>query len=158
MNQEIKQGHKGTLAEALPHLIRDRGWEKQLDLYSLFVHWEKIIDRTTTAHARPVKIVRDIIWVEVDNSSWMHQLQFEKVNILEKLNANLEYTKLKDLKFVVAEPRKDARRPPREKTVFSPVDPQDLEAFERQAGLIEDEASRQALIRLWYLFSACRRE
>ena len=79
-----------SLAAALPGLVRDKGWEKQLDLYSLFLDWEKIVDKTTAQHARPLKIVRNVFWVEVDNSSWIHQLQFQKVQILESLNAALE--------------------------------------------------------------------
>ncbi|MDR3542739.1 MAG: DUF721 domain-containing protein [Desulfocapsaceae bacterium] len=145
-----------ALAAALPDLIRDKGWEKQLDLYSLFVEWERIVGAETACHARPSKIVRNVIWVEVDNSSWMHQLQFEKVRILEGLNAALELSRLQDVKFTLAG-KVEETEPEKAKVTFVPVDAAELAAFEYQVSLIEDKESREALIRLWYLSKACRR-
>jgi hypothetical protein len=146
-----------SLAASLPGLIRDRGWEKQLDLYSLFVEWGRIVDKTTAEHARPLKIVRDVFWVEVDNSSWVHQLQFQKMQLLESLNAALKMSRLKDLKFTLAGASEAPPEKRIKKVTFMPVDPAELAAFEHQVSLIEDTASRDALIRLWYLSKACRR-
>jgi len=156
MKKYSKQKGQESLAAALPDLVRDKGWEKQLDLYSLFLEWDKIVDRTTAQHARPLKIVRNIFWVEVDNSSWMHQLQFQKVQILESLNTALVSSCLKDIKFVLAEKTEDHRQERKIKVTFAPVDPVELKAFEDQVGLIGDEKIREALVRLWYLSQACR--
>lgn len=150
-------GKKQSLATALSGLVRDKGWQKQLDMYSLFSEWEKIVDRTTADHARPLKVQRGVFWIEVDNSSWLHQLQFEKINILEKLNAALELSRITDIKFSVAAKPMDQTRRQKTKVSFSPVNPDELKAFENQAGVIDDEQSRQALIRLWYLSKTCRR-
>ncbi len=147
-----------SLATTLPGIIQDKGWEKQVDLYSLFSKWDQIVDKVTAEHARPLKIVRGVFWVEVDTSSWIHQLQFEKLHILEKLNAELEFSKLQDVKFTIAAKTKAPDNQTSKKVSFSPVDPMELSAFENQAGFIEDEESRKALIRIWYLFKACRTE
>jgi predicted nucleic acid-binding Zn ribbon protein len=158
MKRYKKDKNKESLASALPALIRDKGWEKQIDLYSIFTDWGKIVDATTAAHTRPLKIVREILWVAVDNSSWVHQLRFEKLSILEQVNAVLKLSRIKDIKFTVAEKPQDTDQKAKKKVAFSPVDPLELASFEDQAGLIEDEASRKALVRLWYLYKACRRE
>ena len=158
MKKYITPKGQDSLAASLPGLIHDKGWEKQLDLYSLFLDWDKIVDRTTAQHARPLKIVRNIFWVEVDNSSWIHQLQFQKMQILEDLNAVLEGSGLKDIKFVLAEKKENHRQEQKNKVTFVPVDPAELRAFENQVSLIGDEKSREALVRLWYLSKACRRE
>jgi hypothetical protein len=148
---------KETLAAVFPGLVRDKGWEKQLDLYSLFLVWDKIVDKDTAQHARPLKIVRNIFWVEVNNSSWIHQLQFQKIQILESLNASLATSRLKGVKFVLAEQSGNRHRTKDKPVTFAPVDPGELKDFEHQAGLIGDEKSRDALVRLWYLSKACRR-
>ena len=145
-----------TLAAALPGLIRDKGWEKQLDLYSLFGEWEKIVGKETALHAWPLKIVRGVFWVEVDNSSWMHQLQYEKLRMLEGLNAALQLSRLKDIKFTL-EGESQKPQPKKEAVTFVPVDAAELAAFEYQVSLIDDKESREALVRLWYLSRACRR-
>jgi hypothetical protein len=157
MNKNSKEKGQESLAAALPGLIRDKGWKKQLDLYSVFLKWDKIVDRTTAQHARPLKIVRNIFWVEVDNSSWMHQLQFQKVQILESLNTALASSCLKDIKFILAEKAEDHRQEREIKVTFAPVDPIELKAFENQAALIGDEKIRDSLVRLWYMSKACLR-
>jgi hypothetical protein len=149
---------KDSLAVVLPGLVHDKGWEKKLDLYSLFLHWEKIVDDMTAQHARPLKIVRDVFWVEVDNSSWIHQLQFQKIHLLESLNAHLSLSYLKDIKFTLAQNLESPLIEKKTKIQFVPVDPDELKAFEHLVSLISDQKSREALIRLWYLSKACRRE
>jgi hypothetical protein len=151
---------KDSLAVVLPGLVRDKGWEKKLNLYSLFLHWEKIVDDITAQHARPLKIVRDVFWVEVDNSSWIHQLQFQKIHLLESLNAHLSLSYLKDIKFTLAQNLESSliEKEKKPKIRFVPVDPDELKDFEHLVSLISDQKSREALIRLWYLSKACRRE
>ena len=157
MKKYGKEKKQESLAAALPGIIRDKGWAKQIDLYSLFVEWENIVDKTTAQHARPLKIVRNVFWVEVDNSSWIHQLQFQKVQILESLNAALELSHLKDVKFTLVQKLEEPQEKQNKKVQFVPVDPAELRAFEHQVSLIEDKESREALIRLLYLSRACRR-
>jgi hypothetical protein len=157
MKKYGKEKKQEFLAAALPGIIRDKGWEKQLDLYALFVEWENIVDKTTAQHARPLKIVRDVFWVEVDNSSWIHQLQFQKMQILEGLNAALELSRLKDVKFTLVQKPEEPQEKQKKKVQFVPVDPAELKVFEHQVSLIKDKESREALIRLWYLSKACRR-
>jgi predicted nucleic acid-binding Zn ribbon protein len=157
MKKYITQKGKDSLAASLPGLIRDKGWEKQFDLYFLFLEWDKIVDRATAQHARPLKIVRNVFWVEVDNSSWLQQLQFQKVQILEDLNAALEGSLLKGIKFVLAEKSEGHPQEQQKKITFTSVDPVELKAFENQVSIIGDEKSREALVRFWYLSKACRR-
>jgi predicted nucleic acid-binding Zn ribbon protein len=118
MKRYKKNEKKESLASALPGLIRDKGWEKQLDLYSLFTEWEKIVDKTTAEHTRPLKIVRGVFWVEVDNSSWIHQLRFEKLYILEKLNAVLKLSRISDIKFTLADQTHNSAKKSKKRVVF----------------------------------------
>jgi hypothetical protein len=157
MKKNKAEKRQDMLAAALPGLIRDKGWEKQLDLYSLFVEWERIVGEAIAQHARPLKIVREVFWVEVENSAWMQQLQFEKVRILEGLNAALKLSRLTDVKFTLRRGSQEAEQG-KKKVTFVPVDSAELAAFEYQVSLIDDKASRDALIRLWYLSRACKRE
>jgi hypothetical protein len=158
MIKKHEKEKKDSLAVVLPGLVRDKGWEKKLDLYSLFLHWDKIVDKTTAQHARPLKIVRNTFWVEVDNSSWIHQLQFQKVHILESLNAKLSSSHLEDIKFTLEKNGQCLQQEKIQKAHFVPVDPVELKAFEHQVSPIGDQKSREALIRLWYLCKACKRE
>ena len=76
--------------------------------------------------------------------------------MLEGLNAALQLSRLKDIKFTL-EGESQKPQPKKEAVTFVPVDAAELAAFEYQVSLIDDKESREALVRLWYLSRACRR-
>ncbi len=145
------------LAEMLPHLVRDRGWEEQLDLHSVFQDWPRLVDRETGGHSRPLKISRGVLWIEVDNSAWLQQLRFQKQHLLDTVNASLRKSTLKDIKLTLPKGR-SAKEPEQEPVLrFIPPPAETVAAFERQIAFIADEQCRDALLRFWYLAHACRR-
>lgn len=149
------------LSGAFSGIIRDKGWEKKFDQHRVFPAWRDLVDHETGTFARPLKIVKDVLWIEVDNSAWMQQLQYQKHFLLESLNNFLEESTLKDIRFVVQEkPLEAARKPPPAKNAvrFVPPPEEQVEAFKAQAGCIEDESVRESLMRLWYLAQACRKD
>ena len=75
INAEKGQETAGSGADMLPQLIARRGWETQLDLHSVFPNWREIVDPETAGHCRPLKIRRGVLWLEVENSAWLQQLQ-----------------------------------------------------------------------------------
>jgi hypothetical protein len=77
--------------------------------------------------------------------------------LLESINGFLKDAKIRDIRFVL--PRIEKRPEKEEQRVrFSAPPPEDVKKFEEQAAFIEDEATREALIRLWYLSKACVRD
>ncbi len=142
----------------LPHFSRTQGWEEQLDLHTVFVNWEELVDEDTAVHCQPLKIVKKVLWVEVENSAWLQQLQFQTVQLLAILNDSLQRSKLIGLRFCIAEQRQNSKN---EKDVvlrYVPPPAEELEAFEKQAATIVDKDAREALVRFWYLSKACRKE
>ena len=128
-----------------------------MDMHSFFPVWEKVVSENAAACSRPLKIVKDVLWLEVENSTWMQQLLFEKMQILDDINATLKLSRIRDIKFVLPQ---DGNPPKGEETgeiSFVPPDPEAVRRFEEQVSVIEDDASREALMRLWYLSKACRR-
>jgi len=146
------------LENLIPQLSQQRGWEEQLDLHSVFVHWHELLDSEITNHCQPLKIVKKVLWIEVENSAWLQQLQFQTVLLLEILNKSLRITKLKGLRFCVVEDERQAEKKPEQ--VLSYVQPpaRDIARFEEQAAGIPDQDVRDALVRFWYLSQACRKE
>lgn len=147
-----------TVSGVLPDVVRHKGWDVKLDMHSFFPVWDKVVGEEVAGCSRPLKIVRNVLWLEVENSTWMQQLQFEKSRMLDDINATLKISRIKDIKFLL--PRRCEEPPVRKQPeiVFVPPDPEELRKFEEQVGVIEDEAIREALIRLWYLSKACKRK
>jgi len=153
-----KDRKQPAVAQILPQLIRESGWETQLDLHSVFASWRRIVDSETAGHCRPLKIRRGVLWLEVENSAWLQQLRFQKHHLLETINATLKKSSLQDIKLKLPEGKNPAEAVKTRSIRFIPPPPDEVAAFERQISFIEDEECREALLRFWYLAHACRRE
>ena len=153
-----RKNSNANLASALPGLVRDKGWEQKIDQHRVFLDWEKLVDETTAAHCRPLKVLKDVLWLEVENSAWMQQLQFQKVTLLQVLNDYLKFSRFSDIRFAVQE--KQRQEPPARRAALRFVAPaaEQVEEFEKMISCIEDEPIRSALMRLWYISQACRKD
>ena len=142
----------------LADLIRHKGWREKLEMHSIFPKWERVVAEHVAECARPLKIVKEVLWIEVENSTWMQQLQYEKFQILDEINRTLKYSRIRDIRFTLPTEKgaEDEYKLPH--VFFESVDPSEVKRFEEQVSVIEDEPTREAMIRLWYLSRACRRE
>ncbi len=155
MRDDTQKGPQ-LLAGLLAGITNSQGWRQQLDTHSLFLHWESIVDPTINTHARPLKIVGNVLWLEITNSAWMQQLQFQKIQLLETVNKTLRLSHLTDIRFILASdrPSENQARP----TVrFTQPSPAAQDSFQQQLAGIEDEKIRDSLMSLWYLSHSCQR-
>ena len=141
----------------LPGLIREKGWEVQLDLHSLFLDWPEIMGELAD-HAFPEKIVKNVIYIQVENSAWSQQLQYRKMELLDTFNAHLKLSRLSDIKFKLASGNQGEKKEEKGGVRFVPPPAEEQEAFEGQIAIIDDEEIRESLMRIWYLAHACQRD
>lgn len=150
---------KNSIAELLPGLVHDKGWEKQLDLHAIFLEWGDRASEVVANHAQPLKIEKGVLWLEVENSAWMQQFQYEKIDLLERLNSSLRVARLKDIKMVL--PKGGGKEPVARKDIgisFIRPDKEKIAEFQKQVECIADEKCREALMQFWYLAQACKRK
>jgi hypothetical protein len=157
MSKRDKSYYK-KISGVLSGVVNHQGWDRKLDMHSVFLKWEELVGDTLAECTRPHKIVNNVLWIEVETSSWMQQLQFEKIPLLEKLNDSLYLSTFNDIKFILPEKKEKKVERDEPKIRFVAPDDEELKAFEDQVSLIEDVESREALVRLWYLSKACRKE
>ena len=157
-----EKSNQNKISRMLPGLLHDRGWEKQLDLHSIFLSWEELVGDELKEYVQPLQIERGVLWVEVVNSSWLQQLQYEKIELLEKLNRFLRLSRLKDIKMVLAkgtgEKTQRSGRESASMVEFVRPSEEQVAAFQRQVECIADEKCREALMQFWYLAQACKRK
>ena len=156
-----KKSGSVNVADLLPSLVRYKGWEKQLDLHSIFPEWKNLVNEDFAEHALPLKIERDVLWLEVENSSWLQQLQYSKFELLADLNDFLRLGCLKDIKMVLPSRKDKMSFNPDEKgqaVRFQRPSPEKIASFQNQVNCIGDEKCRDALMQFWYLANACKKE
>ena len=76
--------------------------DKMLE-YRLWDQWEKIIGPAIAQHARPERWQRGTLIIRVEHPTWMQELSFLKVQMIEKLRAAFPTTPLKSIRFEVGE-------------------------------------------------------
>ncbi len=155
-----RQEDRRSVDAVVTDIIRANGWEAQLEMYSLFSRWVELVSREAADHARPVRIDRGCLWLEVENSAWMTQLQYEKYAILDALNAVLRLGRIREIRMAL--PKKEQEfipmQRPAPRVVYAPPPPEEVERFRQKlAGVIEDDACRESLEYFWYLSQACQR-
>jgi hypothetical protein len=157
-----EKSNHNSISRLLPSLVRDKGWEKQLDLHSIFPRWKEIVGEEMNEHAQPLKIERGVLWLEVANSSWMQQYQYEKLELLDTLNRFLRLSRLNDIKMVLPKGKagKTGKTDRKSTSLVKFVRPSEekIAAFQRQVECIADEKCREALMQFWYLAEACKRK
>ncbi len=152
----LKKKEEKVIAGVLPTLMRERGWEKQLDLHSIFPRWQELVGKEVSDHAQPLKIVRGTLWLEVENSSWLQHLQYQKIELLDVLNQSLRLTRLSDIKMALPTGKKKSAEEPDYSVSFVRPDEKKIAAFEQQLSCVADEKCREALMQFWYLSQACK--
>ncbi len=156
------KSNKDSISLLLPSLLRDKGWEKQLDLHSIFPSWKELVRKELSENAQPLKIERGVLWLEVTNSSWLQQFQYEKMELLETLNRFLRLSSLKDIKMILPKGKAGKNKEPDQETdstiEFVRPSEEKIASFQRQVGCIADEKCREALMQFWYLAQACKRK
>ncbi len=156
------KSNKESISQVLPNLLHEKGWEKQLDLHSIFPAWEELVGEEMSENARPLKIERGVLWLEVTNSSWLQQFQYEKMELLETLNRFLRLSSLKDIKMILPKGKtgnnEAFEKKPDSTIEFIRPSEASIASFQQQVGCIADEKCREALMQFWYLAQACKRK
>ncbi len=92
---KMKQAARaGDLVE---QLLKGFGLDERLQQYRALIIWEEVVGPQIAARTRPVRIREGILEVNVDQPTWMQQLQLMKPKILTRLNAELGDAAIKDL-------------------------------------------------------------
>jgi len=96
--QKAKFEHIGSiLAEVLKTYRR----ESDADLVQVWQVWDRIVGDVIAQNAKPAAFKGKLLLVHVSSSTWIHQLQFLKQEMIAKLNNALGKTVIDDLKFKI---------------------------------------------------------
>ena len=87
------------LGEALVPVLGELGISRELKKWQLVRDFQKLVGEPIGTHARAYRVADDVIYVQVDNSTWLSQLYLVKEQIVKKLNAGAGEELIRDLRF-----------------------------------------------------------
>ena len=96
--QKAKFEHIGSI---LVDVLKTYRRESDGELIRVWQVWDGIVGDVISQNARPAAFKGKILLVHVTNSTWIHQLQFLKKEMIAKLNDTLGNALIDDLKFKI---------------------------------------------------------
>jgi predicted nucleic acid-binding Zn ribbon protein len=75
--------------------------QKKLQQYSLFAIWDEVVGERVAKHAQPARMMDTTLVVRVDHSSWMHELQLMKPDLLRRIHAHVAPKLIKDIRLEI---------------------------------------------------------
>ena len=90
--------HVGWVAKKIMAGLRHR---KNDEMGLVLDIWRNAVGEAIAANTLPARIQGDTLWVNVDNSVWIHELQFLKEDILSSVNAMMEGKSFSDIRFKI---------------------------------------------------------
>jgi hypothetical protein len=96
--QKAKFEHIGSI---IADVLKTYRRESDAELVKVWQVWDEIVGDVIAANARPAAFKGKILLVHVSSSTWIHELQFLKKEMIAKLNDTLGKASIHDLKFKI---------------------------------------------------------
>ena len=96
--QRAKFEHIGNI---LTDVLKTYRRETNADLVQVWQLWDTVVGDVIAQNARPAAFKGKILLVHVSSSTWIHQLQFLKEEMMVKLNTALGKSAINDIKFKI---------------------------------------------------------
>ena len=90
--------HIGNIIDGV---LKDFRSTPDFELTDIWRLWDQVVGETIAPNARPAAFKGDLLIVHVSSSTWIHQLQFLKNDLIVKLNAALGKPLIQEIKFKI---------------------------------------------------------
>lgn len=97
MTSQDRGGAARDVNSLIETILRNKGLHDTLQRYRAWLFWDEVVGPQIASHARPLRLRDSVLEVRVDQAAWMQQLQLLKPMIVQKLNARLGASNIRDL-------------------------------------------------------------
>lgn len=101
MNDDDKRSEPVHIGNVLETVLNNYTTEADFGLKAVWHLWDAAVGEAIAPNARPAAFKGNLLIVHVNSSTWVHQLQFLKKDLIAALNAALGKPLLADIKFKI---------------------------------------------------------
>lgn len=101
MGRKKRKAEFVHLGSILGDVLKKYRHEMDVELVQVWQVWDSIVGEVIAQNAKPAAFKGPILLVHVTNSTWIHQLQFLKKEMIGRLNNALGKPLIEDLKFKI---------------------------------------------------------
>lgn len=95
----VKLKHPVPIGNLLDDVLKSFRRYDDRDLIRAWELWEVVVGAEIAIHTRPAAFKDRLLLVYASSSVWLHQLRFNKKEIIDKLNAALKKDLIDDIRF-----------------------------------------------------------
>jgi predicted nucleic acid-binding Zn ribbon protein len=97
MKPKRPKGNLEPVASLLDQALRGVGLGKRFEEYQAVEAWDSVVGDVVSQHATAAAIREGTLFVDVDSSVWMQELQLLRGEIIERLNAHCGHAFVKQI-------------------------------------------------------------
>ncbi|MGD9056349.1 MAG: DUF721 domain-containing protein [Desulfobacterales bacterium] len=101
MDDQDKRSDFVHIGNILDNVLKSYHTEADSGLRHVWHLWDVAVGETIAQNARPAAFKDNLLIVHVSNSTWIHQLQFLKNDLISALNTALGQPLLTDIRFKI---------------------------------------------------------
>ncbi len=89
-----------TLKSAIKSFLRNAGLEQGVSQNNALFLWNETVGPTIAENTEAESVEHGVITVKTSTPSWRQELQFQKKDIVKKINKQLGKHTIKDIRFI----------------------------------------------------------
>ncbi len=139
-----------TFRNSFRHIYAANNWKSQWELFSLNDRWHEIVGGEIATVTRPAFFRKNVLYIYVENSSWMQQVHFLRLELQAKINKELEDKQIDDIRWLLKPREPEERKANTTPPVVRSVDQVSCQHMKQLMEYIQDEECMKALYKLWH--------
>ena len=101
MKKDDKQPGFVHIGSVIDGVLKNYRSKPDFELTAIWRLWDEAVGETIAQNARPAAFKGKLLIVHVISSTWIHQLQFLKNDLMAKINAALGKPLIQEIKFKI---------------------------------------------------------
>ncbi len=91
MKQDKRPGSRAEhIRQVLETVLEETGLEERMRDNRALLHWNRAAGEKASRHTEAAHVEQGTLFVDVDNTVWMHQLQMQESELRDRLNQEIE--------------------------------------------------------------------
>jgi predicted nucleic acid-binding Zn ribbon protein len=91
--------HTDRLGSALQRALERQGMTRRIREQEVLLRWEELVGTAIANHAKPERMRNGVLWVQVTDASWRHELHLMRGGLVERINNALGDAVVEELRL-----------------------------------------------------------
>ena len=92
-----------TIKGILENLFKEKNLDYVMRSCRIFEVWGNAVGPRVARHSQPKRFIDNVLWVTIDNSTWMQELKFLEAKIRDQMNQHMGTPVIEKIRFQLGE-------------------------------------------------------